>query len=228
MTNTVVTVGADGRLPANVKVTDGSLEKTYQQVGAGGKLSFTAGADSTEGVTKGQLDGSALRYAPSAALAVTLDRRLVTGTVVPALTSGTLRMTAIWLAKGTVVTNLTYLAGTAATSLTNRWYAFFDAARNLLRTTADNTSAFNGGSSLTLPLSSSYTVPADGIYYVGICEVATTPTALRGIASTTGAAIALPPILNGDSTASLTNAASTPSTAAAISANGNIPFAYVS
>jgi hypothetical protein len=200
------------------------------------KTTHTSGASFTAGnwnlsasyIQPAQLDASTLRTSPTGALAVTLDRRLITGTVVPALTSGTLRLTAVWLPKGTVVTNLTYLCGTAATTLTNRWFALFDASRVLLRTTADNTATWSAGSALTLALSSTYTVPADGLYYVGICEVATTPTALRGIASSTGAGIAIAPILNGDSTAALTNAASTPSTAAAITANGNIPFAYVS
>jgi hypothetical protein len=210
MVNTIVSVGADNTIPAQIKVQDANLPARLASV-----------------ATPAQLDASALRFAPNNALAVTLDRRLITGTVVPALTSGTLRLTAVWLPKGTVVTNIAYLCGTAATSLTNRWYALFDGSRNLLRTTADNTSAWNAGSTLTLPLSSTYTVPTDGLYYVGICEVATTPTSVRGIASTTGAGIALTPVLNGDSSSGLTNAASTPSTAAAITATGNIPFAYV-
>lgn len=228
MVNTVVTVGSDNRLPPGIVVPGANLDTQYVPLGAGGKVTVASGVDPTDGVNKGQLEAAVLRYAPSAALAVTLDRRLVTSTVVPALTSGTLRLTYIWLPKGTVVTNITYLSGTGATGITSRWYGLFDSARNLLRTTADNASAFAGGSTLTLALSSTYTVTADGYFYVGICEVATTPTALRGIASTTGAAIALSPILNGDSTAALTNAASAPSTAAAITANGNIPFAYVS
>jgi hypothetical protein len=172
MVNTVVSVGADNTLPPNVKVADTNLPA---------RLGVSA------------LDAAALRTAPNGALAVTLDRRLITGTVVPALTSGTLRLSAVWLSKGTVVTNLTYLCGTAATSLTNRWFALFDGSRNLLRTTADNTATWNAGSILTLPLSSAYTVAADGLYYVGICEVATTPTAPRGIASTTGAPPPHPP-----------------------------------
>lgn len=206
MVNTTVSVGADNTIPSTIKILDASLPASSNRAA---------------------LDASALRTAPANALAVTMDRRYITSTVVPALTSGTLRLTAVWLPAGTVVTNLIYLCGTAATSLTNRWFALFDGSRNLLRATADNTATWNAGSTLSLALSSTYTVTTAGLFYMGICEVATTPTALRGIASSTGAGVNLAPILNGDSTASLTNAASTPSTAAAITANGNIPFAYV-
>jgi hypothetical protein len=227
-TGDVVTAKVGFTSAASYSAANWNLSTSYVLLSATGKAVVASGVDSGDGVNKGQLDSSVLRHAPTGALAVTLDRRLITGTVVPALTSGTLRLTAVWLPKGTVVTNLTYLCGTAATSLTNRWFSLFDASRVLLRTTADNTATWNAGSALTIPLASTYTVPVDGLFYVGICEVATTPTALRGIASSTGAGVALAPILNGDSTAALTNAASTPSTAAAITANGNIPFAYVS
>jgi hypothetical protein len=227
-TGDVVTAKVAFTSGASYSAANWNLSTSYVLLSATGKAVVASGVDAGDGVNKGQLDASVLRHAPSAALAMTLDRRLITGTVVPALTSGTLRLSAVWIPKGTVVTNITYLCGTAATSLTNRWYSLFDGSRNLLRTTADNTSAWNAGSTLTLPLSSTYTVPADGLYYVGICEVATTPTATRGIASSTGAGIAISPVLNGDSTASLTNAASTPSTAGTITASGNIPFAYVS
>ncbi len=240
----LVTVGDDSTLPATVKVGGASLPASYVpmdgtgKVGIGGAADATAllkvagraivgaGTESGDAVNKGQVDTSGLRHAPAGALAVTMDRRLITGTVVPALTSGTLRLTAVWLPKGATVTSLTYLCGTAATALTNRWFALFDGSRNLLRTTADNTATWNAGSALTIPLSSTYAVPTDGLYYVGICEVATTPTALRGIASSTGAGIAIAPILNGDSSAALTNAASTPATAGTITASGNLPFAY--
>lgn len=245
MANRTVAVGDDLTLPPSIKVGAVNLPATYVPMDGTGKVGIGGAADATapfkvygraivgagteagDAVNKGQIDGAALRYSPAGALSVTMDRRLITGTVVPALTSGTLRLTAVWLPKGATVTNVTYLCGTAATALTNRWFSLFDASRVLLRATADNTATWNAGSALTIPLASTYSVPADGLYYVGICEVATTPTALRGVASSTGAGIAIAPILNGDSSTALTNAASTPATAATITASGNLPFAYV-
>jgi len=205
-----------------------NLSTSYVLLSATGKAVVASGVDAGDGVNKGQVDAVALRYAPAGALSITMDRRLIASSAIPALTSGTLRLTAVWLPKGTVVTSISYLCGVAVTGLTNRWFSLFDASRALLRTTADNAGTWNAGSPLTIPLSSTYTVPSDGLYYLGICEVATTPTQLRGVGSTTSSGMAIAPILNGDSTASLTNAASTPSTAATITASGNIPFAYVS
>ena len=192
-----------------------------------GRAIVGAGTEAGDAVNKSQLDAAAVRYSPAGALGTTMDRRTVASAALPAVASGTLRLTAIWLAKGAVVTSATYVAGTAATALTNRWFSLFDASRNLLKTTADNTAAWSAGAALTIPFSSTYTVPADGLYYVGITEVATTPTALRGMGGSSNA-IGIPPILNGDSSSGLTNAASTPATAAAITASGSIPFAYVS
>jgi len=168
-----------------------------------------------------------LQYAPAGALATTMDRRTVGGSSIAVVPSGTMRMTAIWLAKGTVVTSLTYLAGTVGVSVTNRWFALYDLSKNLLRTTADNAAAWAAGTTLTLPLSSAYTIPSDGLYYIGICEVATTTTALRGIV-VSGNAVGISPPLNGDGSTGLTNAASTPTPGPAITVSGNLPYAYVS
>jgi len=168
-----------------------------------------------------------LQYAPTGALATTMDRRTVAGSSIPVVASGTMRMTAIWLAKGTVVTSVTYLAGATAAGLTNRWFALFDLAKNLLRTTSDNTATWAAGATLTLPLASTYTVPADGLYYIGICEVATTTTALRGIGASSNS-IGISPPLNGDGPTGLTNAASTPAAGPALTVSGNMPYAYVS
>ena len=192
-----------------------------------GRAIVGTGTEAGDAVNKAQLDAAATRYSPAGALATTMDRRTVASAALPALTSGTLRLSAVWLPKGTVVTSATYVAGTAATSLTNRWFSLFDASRNLLKTTADNTASWSAGAALTIPFASTYTVPSDGLYYVGICEVATTPTALRGMGGSSNT-LGLAPILNGDSSTGLTNAASTPATAAAITASGSLPFAYVS
>jgi len=165
---------------------------------------------------------------PAGSIAQTLDRRLVTGTAQTILTSGTMHVSAVWLPKGAVVNSATYLAATVVTGLTNRWYALYDASRNLLRTTADNTAAWAAGTYLTIPFSSAYTVPSDGLYYLGICEVATTPTATRGYATTGGAPMNTAPIMNGDTSAGLTNAASTPAVGSSIASQANMPYAYVS
>jgi len=186
-----------------------------------------APGNANEVTRKDYVDAINVRFSPAGALATTMDRRTVAAASVPALTSGTMRLTAVWLPKGAIVSSITYLSGAVPAGLTNRWFALLDGSRNLLRTTADNTGAWTAGATLTLPLTSTYTVPADGLYYVGFCEVATTVTALRGMGGSSNA-MSIPPILNGDSGTALTNAASTPATSPAITAQGGIPYAYVS
>lgn len=169
-----------------------------------------------------------LQYAPTGALAQTMDRRTLGTSSLAALTSGTMLMTAAWLPAGAVVTSATFVSGgSGAAGLTNRWFALFDLSRNLIRATADNTAVWNPGTPLTIPFATTYTVPTDGLYYVGICEVATTPTTLRGI-PTSPNTIGLAPILNGTGSTGLTTAASTPTPGPALTVSSNLPYAHVS
>jgi len=169
-----------------------------------------------------------LQYAPAGAKGQTMDRRTFSSASLSALTSGTMLLTAVWVPAGSVLTSATYISGgAAAAGFTNRWFALYDENRNLIRTTADHTAAWGAGATLTLPFATSYTVGRDRLLYVGICEVATTPTTLRGLAVTSNA-IGIAPILNGTSSTGLTNAASTPTTGAALTVNGNMPYAYLS
>ena len=167
------------------------------------------------------------RYEPAAALASTMDRRMIANGVISALTSGQLRLNAIWLAKGTVVTSLSFLAGASATTLTNRWFALYDGTGKKLRVTADDTTNWVGGNVLTLNLSTPYTVPADGIYYAGVCETAATCTQLRGVTGNSNA-MGLPPVLAANSgSTGLTTASTAPNTTA-LTAVSWLAYAYVS
>lgn len=200
---------------------------TLVKLDAAGRTQVVSPSVAADVANKSYTDAVNLRFSPTGTLATTCDRRSVAAASITALTSGTLRLTAVWLPKGTVVTNLTYLSGAVPVGLTNRWFSLFDSSRNLLGKTADNAAAWSAGATLTLPLTTPYTTLADGLFYVGFCEVASTVTALRGLGGSSNA-MAIVPILNGDSTAALTNAASTPSPAAVINPQGGIPYAYVS
>lgn len=169
-----------------------------------------------------------LQYAPSGALATTLDRRAIGSSSLSALTSGTMLLTAVWVPGGAVITSATFVSGgSPASGFTNRWFALYDESRNLIRTTADNTAGWLPSTALTLPFSATYTVPHDRLLYIGICEVATTPTVLRGqLGSPT--VIGLPPILCGNGSTGRTNAASTPAQAPALTVSSNLPYAYLS
>lgn len=93
--------------------------------------------------------------------------------------------------------------------------------------TADNTAAWPADFARTLSLTESYTVQAAGLFYLGICEVAGTPTTLAAAAAESSV-MNIPPVLVGQSTSGLTNAASAPATAASFGAIDGLPYAFVS
>lgn len=143
-----------------------------------------------------------------------------------ALTSGTLQVAALALIAGDSIASATFVCATQASSLTGRWFALYDQARNLLAVTADDTTAWVAGAALTLNFATPYTVENSGLYYVAICEVATTPTVLRGTGVSSNVA-GLAPIMTGTSSTGLTNAASAPATAATIAVGSANPYAYL-
>lgn len=152
------------------------------------------------------------------AFAETFDRNFCTEANLSALTSGRLSLQAIWLTAGEVIKWISFhSASTAANAPTNQLFGLYDINRNLLATTANDTSAaWSANSIKTLKLASSYTVPTTGLYYIGIMVTATTavPT-LKGLTSLTDTQLhGASPILGGTSSTGLTT--SLPNPAAAI------------
>jgi hypothetical protein len=138
------------------------------------------------------------------------------------IATGVLKMTALALKAGDVVTGLEYAFGAQAVSLTGRWVALFDSARVRLAVSADDATALATNQTFRMAFASgAYTIPTDGLYYAGIVEVAGTCSTMRGkpISPTL---MAEAPALSGISTTGLTNAASCPNPAAAISSNAGL------
>ena len=79
----------------------------------------------------------------------------------------------------------------------------------------------------TLTLATPYPVPTSGLYYVGVTVVAVTPPNIRCV-TTNAVAGGVAPILAGSSSTGLTDPASAPTTAVAITATGNVMWAYAS
>jgi hypothetical protein len=149
-------------------------------------------------------------------IAETVPRMMVEEISSSALTSGTLRLQAIFLRAGQKVTNISFMSGsTGATSPTHWWFALYDAARNLKASTSDQTSTAWAANTLkTVALSSPYTVPTTGLYYVGICMVASTATTLKQRTAKTSTVVAgTAPILNGTSSTGITTALPDPAAA---------------
>lgn len=118
------------------------------------------------------------------------------------LTSAKLAVVAIYLLSGEVIGHIGFWSGTTALNNgNNQWFALFNSTYQRLAVTSDDTStawAAHTYKSLViantaatpagaLSANSTYTVPSDGIYYLGILVKATTAVpSLSGLSSTTG------------------------------------------
>jgi hypothetical protein len=169
--------------------------------------------------------------APTGATAETFPRGWLTGTA-SAMTSGTLYVQAIGLHQNTVVNNLTFCTrGTAETGGTHCWYVLLDNTLTVRAVTADQTGATALTSTQTpyTFATNAYTAAYSGLYYAGICVVATgMPIMLAGPSSPSGL-ISLAPILSGSSSTGQTTPPTTGTVMGALTANNGFNFyAYTS
>lgn len=183
------------------------------------------------GVTAASLHRSLT--APTSAIRESMDRRYILVNTLAVLSTGALRMQSIGLVAGDVVTNIAVLSGTtAAGTPTHYMFGLYDSSRNLLATSTDQTTAAWGASTLkTLAMTTPYTVPTTGVYYIGIFVTATTVPTLQGSSSAPSSALGnasgMGPSIGGTTTdASLTTAL--PNPAAAITTTGFQFYAFVS
>ncbi|WP_215456686.1 right-handed parallel beta-helix repeat-containing protein [Streptomyces sp. ATCC 21386] len=98
-------------------------------------------------------------------------------------TSGTLYLVPIWLPKGAVISNISFVSGgTAMVTPTNWWFTLHDRSRVALARTADQlTAAWAANTVKTLAIAqatagaaSSYTTTYGGLHYLGVMIKATT------------------------------------------------------
>jgi hypothetical protein len=145
------------------------------------------------------------------------------------LNSGRMHMVAIWLPANTTITSITFVTGgTGVTTPSNQWFALYDSARALLRQTVDDTTtAWAANTAKTLNLTSTFTTTYTGLHHIGITVVATgMPTILCGSGFSAAPIMGLSPVISGSSNGALTSTA--PNPANAISAQGVVPYCYVS
>jgi lysophospholipase L1-like esterase len=184
------------------------------------------GTDTTRVPTPSVIAPFAAHTRVSGALAETVPRHFPASAIT--LTSGCLHLVAISLPADLTVTSITFVSGAGLSGLSNQWFGLFNSSRVPLRLTADDTStAWALNSAKTLNLSSTYTTTTGGLFYLGICVVASGMGTIAAQASTsimTGFA----PIISGSSSTGLTNPASCPNPAGSLGATWTIPFAYVS
>lgn len=172
--------------------------------------------------------GDANLFLPTGLFRVTIPRTNSgwAPTMAPLL-SGRLSMQAIYLKAGETVSNIMFMSGsTAMATPTNWWFALYGTdGTTLLRQTADQTTAaWAASTQKTLALTTPYTVPTSGYYYLGIMVKASTVPTLYGVSinvNITG----LAPVMEGTSTTALTTTA--PNPALAPTRTGNVMFAGV-
>jgi hypothetical protein len=125
-------------------------------------------------------------------------------------TSGTLYLVPIWLPKGLVVSNLTFVSGgTGVTTPTNWWFTLHNSSRVALARTADQTTtAWAANTIMTKAVAqttggsaSSYTTTYAGLYYLGVMIKATTVCTLVSEGSMPDVVASVSPGFGGTDTA---------------------------
>jgi hypothetical protein len=209
----------------------GADTATKLVVGTEGGLALTADPNATNKVSWSSPLSVGLRYpGTTGSLASTYDRAMYAEANVGALSTGRLSLCRLFLPKGLTVTAITFWSATTALSVgTNQWFGLFDSSRAPLRLTADDTStAWSSNTAKTLNLSSTFQTTYAGWYYVGIMVKATTVPTVMGVGSLGATLRAVAPITSGTSSTGLTDPASCPNPAGAISSALNILYAEVS
>lgn len=167
---------------------------------------------------------------PSGALAATFPRGAAATAGQAAWTSGTLHLTAIDLMAGQVITSIGFRTGaTGATAPTHQFFGIADVNRAVQRwTNDDTTTAWAATTNKVLNLTSTYTVPTTGMYYLAALVTVTT-TMPQPVCFTGNTNIAsITPITQGStSDTGLTTPPTLPFTAGAITVNANVPYGWV-
>jgi hypothetical protein len=173
-----------------------------------------------------KIDGTGQLYGPSinqqltpgvtGAIAETMPRSgPLTNQVT--LTLGQLKMTAIYLPVQTTVTSIGWMSGTqAAVAPTNWWFGLYNSALLGLALTADQTNTAWGASTVkSVNLTAPFVTTYSGLHYLGCMLAGGTAPSGYGVTATATGPVSLAPILNGNSTASLTTPP-TPGTAGGV------------
>lgn len=166
---------------------------------------------------------------PTGAVRQSIDRAGAHANLTAALSTGRLYMQGVYYARGEVVTSITFVSATTQLGTgANQWAALFSSARVQLAISADDTStAWAANTAKTFTMTTPYVIPVAGIYYHGLNVTATTVPTLAG-QSTLAGIQGIAPILSGYADTGLTNPASCPATAAAITSLNVTAYTYSS
>lgn len=148
-----------------------------------------AGPPGSQGPAGAQGPSGANAVAQSAGLvAWTYDPSLISGSI--ADNSGTIHGGAVWLEQGQVIHYLGEFVAAPGSGMTHGAFAIYDSKLQLVAQTGDDPTAFESATAdswVKLSLTSPYTVPASGLYYLVDLLAATSTTPSIGVVQTTGA-----------------------------------------
>lgn len=119
-------------------------------------------------------------YGPTGVFAESFPRSFATEAASGALTSGQPFLVAILLRKGQLVSNIWFMSGAAATSPTHWFFALYDDKFQLCAQSTDQTTtAWAATTMKTLAMTTPYTVPKTGLYYLMVMMTATTAVQIK-------------------------------------------------
>jgi len=175
---------------------------------------------------------------PAGCVATTMSRARVAGAIPgngsgsAQLTSGTLYIRSIGILAGTLISNITFLTHAQAESGGSYgWYVLLDQNMKVRAVTANQVSPtfFTASTMLTLPVGTAYRATYTGLFYVGICVVATGMPSIAGDGALASGVAGASPVFCGSSSTGQTNPPTVTTQMAAASGNGNFNFyAYLS
>ena len=126
---------------------------------------------------------------PTGCLVETVPRYVV-ATLVGSIGTvlGTVKMTAVSLPAGMVITSITWVIGsTASASPTHGWLGICDSAGVQRAHTADSlTTVAAANSSITRALTTPYTIPTTGLYWIALSSTALTNPTVAGVSTPGG------------------------------------------
>ena len=210
-------------------VIDAGVYFTTEDAGAVGKFAPTA-TGKVITLRDGPFVSQTERQAswPTSAKAVSYDRESANSSGdLAMLTSGRQSLFAVDLRKGVPITNIFFLAGdTALVTPTNGWASIYSSALAKLAVSVNDGSAWAANSWHAFSFAAPYFPTYTGRHYFGLAYTASTVPTLRG--KTDSAAITgRGPATSGvDNTNAITNPASAPATAAALTGLPGKPYFY--
>lgn len=193
------TGGTTGQLLAKNSNTNGDVH--WIDDPSGGKIALPAGGTAGQFLKKNSsTDGDASWVDVKDADAIAKALGIIAWTFDPVQsvtltthTSGNIHACGVYLLKGQVIGHMGCYLGAAAVTPSHFQLGIYDAGYNLVAASADTPASLGSAGYVELALTSTYTVPSDGLYYFADLFAATTMPTVLTISTVTQAGRSLLP-----------------------------------